>query len=160
MGALYFVLSSVIKTGYAQCNLDLLERKSLSFSTLFFYFPEWKTMALTNFLRTLYIFLWSLLLIIPGIMKSYSYAMVPYLLAETPTLAPQQALSRSKELMRGRRFDLFCLHLSFIGWDLLAALTLGIGHLWLNPYKEAANAAFYRELCRGDSYRPHEPWEN
>ena len=148
MGVFFFLLGSVIKIGYAQCNLDLIDRRQLSYSTLFLYFPEWKTLAMTNFLRALYVFLWSLLLIIPGIMKSYSYAMVSYLLSENPQLTPQEALHRSAAMMDGNRMRLFSLHLSFIGWDLLATLTFGIGYLWLTPYKEAANAAFYRELSQ------------
>jgi len=83
---------------------------------------------------------------IPGIIASYSYAMTPYILAENPGLRANEAISRSKEMMDGYKGELFLLHLTFIGWDLLAVLTLNIGHLWLNPYKHAAEAAFYRQL--------------
>ena len=94
----------------------------------------------------LYILLWTFVFIIPGIMASYSYAMTSYILAEQPELSAGEAITLSKQLMNGNRWRLFCLHLSFIGWELLCALTLGIGHLWLTPYKQAATAAFYREI--------------
>lgn len=96
----------------------------------------------TMFLRSLYIFGWSLLLIIPGIVKSYEYAMVPYILSENPNLPTERVFQLSKEMMRGRKWDLFVLHLSFIGWELLASLVV-IGHVFLNPYINAANAEVY-----------------
>ena len=149
---LYFTLGSIIQTGYACFNLDLIDRRNLSYGTLFGYFPYWKTMMLTRLHVAIRVFLWSLLLIIPGIVVSYSYAMVPYLLAENPDLTPAEAMERSRFLMDGNRIRLFCLQFSFIGWDILSELTLGIGQLWLRPYKEAANAAFYRDLCATERY--------
>ena len=105
-------------------------------------------------------FLWSLLFIIPGIIASYSYAMIPYIQAEHPEMAPGDVLARSKEMMEGNRWRLFCLQFSFIGWSILSSLTLGIGNLWLTPYKQAATAAFYRDIS-GTEYtvspEEHEP---
>ena len=83
---------------------------------------------------------------IPGIVKAYSYAMTPYIMAENPEMSAQDAIRASMQLMDGHKGELFWLRLTFIGWDLLAALTLNLGHLALNPYKNAAEAAFYREL--------------
>lgn len=96
--------------------------------------------------------LWSLLLIIPGIAASYSYAMAPYIPMEDPDCSGSESLKRSKELMQGHRAELFFLDLSFIGWELLAILTLGVGFLWLNPYVYAARAAFYRNLSHPRGY--------
>ena len=90
--------------------------------------------------------MWSLLLLIPGIIASYSYAMTPYILANHPELTAREAIARSKELMSGNRWRLFCLEFSFIGWALLSSLTMGIGSLFLTPYTQAAKAAFYRDL--------------
>ena len=98
-------------------------------------------------LRSIYIFLWSLLFVIPGIYAAYGYAMTPYILLENPEMTANEAITKSKELMHGNRWRLFCLEISFIGWALLAALlTLGIGVLWLKPYMETSFAAFYREI--------------
>ena len=73
--------------------------------------------------------------------------MTPFIMADHPELTASEAIDRSKELMDGHKGDLFVLDLTFIGWDLLAAITLNIGHLVLNPYKNAAHAAFYREIA-------------
>lgn len=150
--AVYFVLSSVISVGYAKFNLDFIDRqKEPELSTVFGYFPHWKTAAVASLLQSLYVFLWSLLLVIPGIMAGYSYAMTNYILSEHPEMEPREAIARSKEMMDGNRWRLFCLQFSFIGWNLLSGLTLGIGNLWLNPYKQVATAAFYREVS-GSGY--------
>ena len=146
VGVLYFILGSVVEVGYARFNLNLTAGEEPSFETLFSYFPHWKTIALAQLLQTVYIFLWSLLLVIPGVVASYSYAMTGYILAEHPDMAPSEALKASKAMMEGNRWRLFCLQFSFIGWSILCALTFGLGNLALQPYREAADAAFYREL--------------
>ena len=97
------------------------------------------------FLVQLFTFLWTLLLIIPGIMKAFSYALTPYILLDEPELTARQAITRSCEIMQGRRWKLFCLYLSFIGWGILSILTFGIGFLWLAPYMNASIAAFYED---------------
>lgn len=97
------------------------------------------------FLVNLFTFLWTLLLIIPGIMKAFSYALTPYILLDEPELTAKQAISRSCEIMQGRRWKLFCLYFSFIGWGILCLLTFGIGFLWLAPYINASIAAFYED---------------
>ena len=149
VGVLYFVLGSVVKVGYARFNLDLTAGETPSFETLFSYFPHWKTVAAAQLLQTVHIFLWTLLLVIPGIVAGYSYAMTGYILAEHPELSASETIAQSKAMMEGNRWRLFCLQFSFIGWDILCALTLGIGNLALRPYRHAAEAAFYRELYGG-----------
>lgn len=152
LAAVFFVLGSVISLGYSRFNLDLVDRsKEPDISTLFGFFPHWKNAAVANLLQTLYVVLWSLLFIIPGIIASYSYAMTPYILSENPDMAPSEAIARSKEMMSGNRWRLFCLNISFIGWAILCAFTLGIGNLWLTPYMQAATAAFYRDVS-GSGY--------
>lgn len=147
MAVAFFVLGSVISPGYSKFNLGLVDRREApELATIFGYFPHWKTATITNLLQTVYVFLWSLLLVIPGIIASYSYAMTPYILAEHPEMAPADVLRKSKEMMSGNRWRLFCLQFSFIGWSILSALTLGIGGLWLTPYMQTATAAFYREV--------------
>ena len=156
MAVVYFVLGSIISVGYARFNLDLVDRGEPGFETLFGYFTYWKTTAIARLLQSVYVLLWSLLLIIPGIVATYSYAMTEFILAENPELTASEAISKSKEMMNGNRWRLFCLHFSFIGWDILSSLTLGIGNLWLRPYKNAANATFYREVS-GTGYAAIDP---
>lgn len=89
-----------------------------------------------------------LVLSIPMVIASYRYLLMPYLMAENPGLTAREAMRLSKKLMRGNKWRAFCLRLSFIGWELLCMLTFGIGLLWLQPYIAAADAEFYREVCR------------
>ena len=152
---IYFVLGSFIGVGYAKFNLNLVDKKNAAFETLFEYFTLWKTTTIARLLRALYVFLWSLLFIIPGIVAGFSYAMTDYILAEDPELTVDEAISQSKSIMMGNKWRFFCLQFSFIGWDILATLAFGIGHLWLTPYKQAAYAAFYREVS-GTEFYPEE----
>ena len=152
---IYFVLGGFIGVGYAKFNLNLVDKKNAAFETLFEYFSRWKTTTIARLLRALYVFLWSLLFIIPGIVAGFSYAMTDYILAEDPELTVDEAISQSKSIMMGNKWRFFCLQFSFIGWDILATLAFGIGHLWLTPYKQAAYAAFYREVS-GTEYHEDE----
>ena len=109
--------------------------------------PSYKRNVKALFLRDIKVALWSLLLIVPGVMKSYAYAQVPYILAENPDMEPKEALDRSESMMIGHRMELFKLRLSFIGWDLLAVLTLGILDVfYVGPYSKATEAEFYKAL--------------
>lgn len=146
IGLVGFILGGVIQLGYAQFLLKQYDGRPTEFSDLFSQFHRFGQGFAQKFLRGLYCFLWGLLLIIPGIVKAYSYAMTPFIMADHPEMSAQDAISASMELMDGHKGELFWLRLTFLGWDLLAALTLNIGHLVLNPYKNAAEAAFYREL--------------
>ena len=146
MAAVYMVLGSVVEVGYARFNLELVDHKDAGFEHLFHYFYNWKTTTISRLLRSIYTLLWSLLFIIPGIIAAYSYAMTDYILAEHPGMTASEAIDTSREMMSGNRWRLFCLQFSFIGWSILVALTFGIGNLWLNPYRQAAEAAFYREI--------------
>lgn len=146
MSAVMFCLGSIVSIGYRKFNLDLIDGKKSSVGTLFTYFKHWKNAILTNLLSTLYIFLWSLLCLIPGIIAGYKYAMVPYILSENPELRPQEALDKSTDMMNGHKMELFRLYFSFIGWHLLCILSCGIGYIWLTPYINASVADFYREV--------------
>ena len=147
----YMFVGSFVWVGYARFNLDLVSsQETPTVGSLFRYATYWKTTLAATLLQVLYVLLWSLLFIIPGIMAGYSYAMTGYILAENPQLTASQAIDRSKSMMYGNRFRLFCLDISFIGWAILCAFTLGIGMLWLRPYQEAARAAFYREISGTD----------
>ena len=98
------------------------------------------------FLMSIFIFLWTLLLIIPGIVKCFSYAMTPYILEEHPELSANEAIDHSRAMMKGHKFDLFWLILSFIGWMILCVFTLGLGFFWLIPYMQTSVASFYEDV--------------
>ena len=116
--------------------------------------------VLVMFLRDLFIFLWTLLLIVPGIIKTYEYRMVPYILAEQPDISSTDAFAISKEMMRGQKLEAFGLDLSFIGWWLGSVITCGIlGIFWVSPYQAATNAELYAVL-RDDWIRRHSGREN
>lgn len=113
---------------------------------LFRGFSEYGRVLGTGVLVGVYTFLWTLLLVVPGIIKSYSYAMTYYVLRDHPELQFNGAINRSMDMMKGHKFDLFYLQLTFIGWALLCILTAGIGLLWLVPYMDASQAHFYEDL--------------
>ena len=101
----------------------------------------------TLFLRDLYVCLWSLLLVVPGIIKSLEYSQVPYILAEDPSLSTKEALARSKEMMDGNKWKYLVLELSFIGWNLLSALTFGLLEVfYVHPYQLLTEGAFYEAV--------------
>ncbi|MBQ3722269.1 MAG: DUF975 family protein [Bacteroidales bacterium] len=109
-------------------------------------FSRWLRNVWGIFLMGLKVFLWALLFIIPGLVKVFGYALTPFLLVDCPDLSPLQCIKLSDRMMKGHKFDLFYLYLSFIGWFLLGLLTLGIGYLWLTPYVETSFASFYLDV--------------
>ena len=153
MGIAMFFVGAIVEVGYASFNLFLVDKENTAeIVDLFNYFTYWKSIICTRLLKSLYIFLWSLLFVIPGIMKSYAYAMTPFLLAEHPNLTASQAIRLSEDLMDGYKSQLFVLDLTFLGWNILAAMTWNLGNILLNPYKNAAYAAFYRQLQAEKQY--------
>lgn len=101
----------------------------------------------TMFLQQLYIFLWSLLFIIPGIIKGYEYRMIPYILAENPGIDSKEAFAMSKQMMDGNKWNAFVLDLSFLGWAILGGLTCGIlSVFYVNPYIYMTDAELYVAL--------------
>ena len=107
---------------------------------------NWKRYTLGELIMGIKIMLWTFLLIIPGLIKGYAYMLTPYILKDNPEVSAKDASSLSDEMMKGHKFDLFYLHLSFIGWAILSILTCGIGALWLSPYMYSAQAAFYEDV--------------
>lgn len=178
------IVGGAVRLGYARFNLNLADGKDAAFSDLFSQKNRLWDGFCMKFLQGLYIALWSLLLVIPGIVKTYSYAMTPYIMAEHPSLTANEAITESRRIMDGNKWRLFCLDFSFIGWELLAALPmyagyflflnnfsgseamaisivllltipLSIGFFFVRPYEEAAWATFYRDITAA----PTEPEE-
>lgn len=149
------IISYVLEVGKSQFFLQAF-RRDVSIGNLFsgFKYYEIFTILGTQFLRRFYNALWYLLFFIPGIIKSYEYRFVPYILAEEPYLSPNDIISKSREITDGHKFDIFILDLSFIGWYLLGIISFGIGFFFINPYIEATNAKLYNELRGYDEDRP------
>ena len=148
LGTARLALGGVVQLGYAQYLLKQQDHVECGVKDLFSQFDRFGQGFLQLFLRNLYTFLWGLLLVIPGIVKSFSYAMTPFIMAENPHLTAKEAITLSREMMDGHKMDLFILDLSFIGWSILATLSLGIGYLFLNPYMNVSHAIFYRSISR------------
>ena len=109
-------------------------------------FGNWLHHVWGYLLRTLYVLLWAILFIIPGIIKTLAYAMTNYILVDHPELSANKAILLSNEMMKGHKYDLFYLYLGFAGWFILCMLTLGIGFFWLIPYAQTAQASFYQDV--------------
>lgn len=172
LGIAQIVIGGAVALGNVQYHLDQYDGKPLEFRTLFSKFHQFGAGLCLSLLIALYCVLWGLLpvvigavigmlldlfstwytlllviaFLIPVCIASYSYAMAYHILAEYPEMTAREAIRASREMMRGRKWELFCLNFSFIGWRILAFLSLGIGNLFLGPYVSAAFTAFYRQI--------------
>ena len=147
MGTITLIVGGTVELGYSKFLLKMHDGKDAKVEDLFSQFHRFGDGFCQRLLRALFVALWSLLFVIPGIVASLKYAMTPFILAENPGMTASEAITASKELMDGHKADLFFLQLSFIGWAILNVFTLGIGSLWLVPYINASYAAFYRSIC-------------
>lgn len=111
---------------------------------------NYKGIVLAMFRRDIQTFLWFLLLVIPGIIKYYSYVFVPYIVADNPQLTSKEAIEISKQMTAGHKFNIFVLDLSFIGWFILGAICFGIGIIFVLPYYNATYAELYLELSKSE----------
>lgn len=157
----YFLVLLGLSVDFAKAFLDLVRGKKQSFTPVLKYaFTEKRfgKFFLTNLVMGIFLYLWNLLLMIPGIIKSFSYAQANYILVdqldngEKPTVT--EPITKSRAMMDGHKWEYFVLQLSFLGWILLGTLTLGIGFIWLTPYISATNAAYYDNLKSENSGEP------
>ena len=147
-GILTIIIAGPLTFGLNRICIDLIRgNKDIKVEKLFVGFTECLTPSLVlHLLMSLYTFLWSLLFVIPGIVKSYSYAMAPYILQDAPDTDWEKCIDESKKMMEGNKWQLFCLDFSFIGWYFVGALCFGVGVLWVYPYHYLARANFYMAL--------------
>ena len=150
LAAIQLIIGGPITLGYNRFKLHRLDGEEAKFSDLFSCFNRFLDGLWMRIRTILQVFAWALLFIIPGIVAAYRYAMVPYLMADHPEMTVAQAFDRSKAMMKGHKGELFLLHLSFIGWLFLSALTLGLGGLVVSPYMQFAETAIYRNLAAGN----------
>lgn len=141
-------LTGALILGMSYMALNVARQHEVQVQQLFDGFKNYVSSLALFLLIVIFTFLWSLLFIIPGIVKAYSYSMSWYILADNPRMPVNQARKKSMELMKGNKWRLFCLHLSFLGWLLLGILTLGILYFWIFPYIQTAQAEFYRDLIK------------
>lgn len=163
-----FVIGLVIAFGWSAFvaspiivgkNRYFMEHRAFDskFERLFWSFKSGRYMNVVKimFWRELKVFLWSLLFVIPGIIKSYEYSMVPYILAENPQISSERAFELSKKMTHGEKWKIFVLDLSFLGWRILGVLCCCVGEIFLQPYVEATYAELYqvmREKAHGLSF--------
>ena len=147
LGALVSLLvAGAMSIGLARFSLAIGRKTPTKLSDIFTGFDTFGVGLGAYLLQALFVMLWCLLLIVPGIIAALSYAMTFYIIAEEPALGPLQAIAKSKQLMQGHKWELFCLGLRFVGWSLLCVLSLGVGFLWLLPYMLVTVAHFYDDI--------------
>lgn len=138
-----FVLRGSISIGHDRFCLKLVDGEQAQFEDLFSAFDIFGSAFVLNLLIALKVFAWSLLFVIPGIVKMYAYSMAYYIKLDHPDYGWKACIDESRRLMDGHKWEKFVLDLSFLGWIIVGSLCLGVGTLWVTPYMEATNAQFY-----------------
>lgn len=146
------ILAYFMEIGLIRYMTNFIKDKEPTFELLFSKFKDWKQVAITYLHQFAIIFLWTLLFIVPGIIKGYAYALVAYILADDSNISSKEALRLSEEMMKGHKGELFVFGLSFIGWHLLAIFTLGILEIWIMPYQQTATTKFLLNIK--ENYKP------
>jgi len=140
------ICSGALLLGVATFSLAIARNEDADLKMLFSGFKYFDKALGLYFLRMLFVFLWLLLLIIPGIIAAISYSLSFYIMSDNPNIGVKEAIDKSKEMMYGYKWKYFCLCLRFIGWILLGILSLGIGFLWIMPYMTISSAKFYEDV--------------
>jgi len=140
------ILGGPLTLGLIGYFLKKARGEQVRLENLFDGFNFFVTSFLLYLLQTIFIGLWSLLFIIPGIVKSFSYSMAFFILHDNPDIGAVEAINQSKKMMYGHKGKLFGLCLSFLGWGILCCFTFGIGFLWLYPYISLSVTNFYEDL--------------
>lgn len=140
------IITPALSLGFILVHLNVANGKKAEVETLFQRFSCMGKGLWLTVLITFFTYLWSLLLIIPGIVKGLSYSMAFYVLAENPELTAREALNESKRLMNDHKMELFVLYLSFILWDLLVVFTFGIAAIYVVPYQNLTIVNFYQSI--------------
>lgn len=141
-----FIIVPALQLGLIVIYMGLARGKNAEIGDLFSRISLVGRALWLSIITGFFIFLWSLLFIIPGYVKTFAYSMAPYILAENPDLTAREALRRSKEMMVGHKGELFVLYLSFIGWFFLCMITLGLAGIYVGPYINATVLNFYNSI--------------
>ncbi|MDL2242979.1 DUF975 family protein, partial [Bacteroidales bacterium OttesenSCG-928-K03] len=141
------VIGGPMALGYISFIIALKsDKENARIERLFDGFKDFVRLLIANLLMVLYIFLWSLLFVIPGLIMIYAYSMTFYILAEDKEISASDAIRKSKQMMMGNKWKLFCLQIRFFGWVLLCGLTFGILLFWIKPYLDMAVLNFYYDI--------------
>jgi uncharacterized membrane protein len=147
LAGVFFIIGGPFNLGLIGYFIKKVRGEQALASSLFDGFNEsFGRAILLNLFLVIFLLLWSLLLFIPGIVKTFSYSMAYYILRDNPEMNALDVITASKKMMAGHKWRLFCLMFSFTGWALLCVLSFGIGFLWLWPYMEQSVANFYEDL--------------
>ena len=142
------LISTVLSAGYVIYHLGVRKGRTMPYATLFDGFTFVGKIIILQIMIAIFTFLWSLLLFFPGIIAAYRYRFALYNLCDNPQHSPSEALNMSKAQTRGYKWQLFVLDLSFLGWNILCALTLGILSIWILPYIQQTDIGFFEEIKR------------
>ncbi|MEG2639805.1 MAG: DUF975 family protein, partial [Clostridiales bacterium] len=140
------LVTAPLTLGWIYLVLKIVRGKLVSVSTIFEGFKRFLPAFLVMFLMQVFISLWALLLIVPAIIKSFSYAMAIYILADDEDISPLDAITKSRKMMVGHKWEYFVLQLSFVFWFLLVCVTFGLASLYVGPYMEVTMGNFYQRL--------------
>lgn len=139
-----FLVAAPLEIGVTKYYIQVSEDSNTAMDRCFDGFRyNWKNVVWINFLMIMKLFLWSLLFVVPGIIKAFEYSMIPYLLAENPNMTAKEAFETSRKMTDNEKWNLFVLDLSFIGWYLLGLLCCGVGTIFVAPYVRATEAQVY-----------------
>src|ERR1035437_5321331 len=140
------LIGGPMSIGIAIFTLSVSRKQEAQLAQIFEGFQKFSVGLAAYLLIAVFVILWMLLLIVPGIIAALSYSMTYYIIVDNDSIGALDAITKSKEMMRGNKWKLFCLCFRFFGWILLCVLTLGIGFLWLYPYMVVSIAQFYEDI--------------
>ena len=143
---LLLLIIGALELGFSTFALSIARKEETKLNMIFSGFNHYGRALGLSLIMALFVILWSLLLIIPGIIAALSYSMAYFIMSDDPNIDPMEAISKSKKMMYGYKWKYFCLGLRFIGWMILGILSLGIGLLWIMPYIYVSYAKFYEDL--------------
>lgn len=148
LSILISLISIILSAGYLIYHMGVRKGRIMPYATMFDGFTFVGKIIVLEILVFAYVFLWSLLFLIPGIIAGYRYRFALYNLCENPQLSPSEALRMSKAQTHGYKWELFVLDLSFLGWNILCALTLGILSIWIMPYIQQTDVGYFEAIKR------------
>ena len=146
-GLAMLIVGGPFTLGLTTFTLRFSRQENPDLGLIFSGFNDFGRALGTYLLQLLFLIGWTLLLVVPGIIKAYAYSMTFFILADNPSIGPNEAITKSREIMDGKKWKLFCLGCRFIGWALLCILTLGIGFFWFVPYMQISLAKFYDDVA-------------